>query len=121
MLDLDRLESLLLRAARDGHALTYAQILGFFERRVGPIMVQALCRDLGHVCRRLEPRGLGDIACLVVRKSDGLPGDGYFQSLRAEEGYGGPSTGPVAEAEIRRRQDRIFALAKDLEMVRCET
>ena len=85
-------------------------LLTFFERRVTRITVMAICRDIGEVCRRIEAGGGGpeDIACLVVRKSDGLPGEGYFRSLREEGSYDGPSSGPQAEAEIARRQEDVF-------------
>ena len=39
-----------------------------------------------------------------MRKGDGLPGEGYFTSLRAEQIYAGPSTGSAAEAFVRARQ-----------------
>jgi len=50
-----------------------------------------------------------DLASLVVRKSDGLPGEGYFTSLRSAGEYDGPSTGMRAEAVVRRRQEAVFA------------
>lgn len=119
MLDIDRFERLLIDAARAGHPLTYQQILAHFERPIGPIMVRALVKDLGHVCHRLEVLGLRDIACLVVRKSDGLPGAGYFGYLKDEEGYDGPTSGPMAEVEIKRRQETIYATARELEIKPC--
>lgn len=119
MLDPDQLERLLIDAAREGRPMTYQEVLAHFGRPIGPVMVRALCADLGHVCRRLEPLGLRDIACLVVRKSDGLPGAGYFEALRDEEGYNGPTTGAFAQLEIERRQLAIFAVAQALEIEPC--
>ena len=109
MVDLERFERILVQAARERRALTYGEILRYFERRVTPVTVGALCRDLAVVCRRVEARGGPDLACLVVRHDHGLPGEGYFAGLRAEEGYDGPSNGPVAEAVLRRRQAAAFA------------
>lgn len=111
MVDLDRLERALIAAAQARRAVTYGQLLALFERKVTRITVAALCRDLGRVCRRVEARGGPDLACLVVRKSDGLPGEGYFASLRQDEGYDGPSSGPAAVALIAGRQARAFAFA----------
>lgn len=119
MLDHSAFERLLIDAARAKHPLTYQQILRHFDRPIGPIMVRALVSDLGHVCRRLEPLGLRDIACLVVRKSDGLPGAGYFGYLKDEEGYDGPTAGPMALLEIERRQEAIFQIAQTLEIAPC--
>ena len=55
MVDLDRLERVLIQAARERRPVTYGQILAFFERKVTRITVAALCRDLGEVCRRARP------------------------------------------------------------------
>lgn len=111
MVDLDQLERVLIRAARERQALTYGQVLAFFERRVTRILVSALCRDLGRVEKRRSGEAWPDLACLVVRKSDGLPGEGYFDSLRREGAYAGPSVGPAALAFVRTRQERAFAWA----------
>ena len=111
MVDLDRFERLLITAARERRPVTYGQVLAFFERRVTPITVSALCRDLGHVCRRVEAAGGPDLACLVVRKSDGMPGDGYFASLRQDGEYDGSSEGPRAVRLLRSRQQAAYAWA----------
>lgn len=109
MVDLDHLERALIQAARERRPVTYGQLLAFFERKVTRITVGALCRDLGVVCRRLEARGVPDLACLVVRKSDGLPGEGWFAGERQSSGYDGPSIGPAAIRRVRMRQDEAFA------------
>lgn len=114
MVDLDLLEVRLLAAARAGTPVTYGALLAFFERRVTPITVRALCRDLGRVCDRIEARGGPDLACLVVRASDGLPGTGYFQSLRAAGRYDGPATGAAATRFIAAEQARARAYAERL-------
>ena len=101
MVDLDRLERALIQAARSGRPVTYGQLLAFFEWKVTQITVAALCRDLGRVEARRAGSGWPELACLVVRKSDGLPGEGYFTSLRQEGAYAGPSVGPAAEACAR--------------------
>jgi hypothetical protein len=112
MVDLDRLERALIRAALERRSVTYGQLLSLFERRVTRITVAALCRDLGRVEERRAAEGWPDLACLVVRKSDALPGEGYFDSLRREGAYAGPSTGPGAIAFLRGRQERAFAWAR---------
>ena len=111
MVDLDRLERVVVRAARERRPLTYGQLLAYFGLRVGPVTVGGLCRDLGRVERRRAAEGWPDLACLVVRKSDGLPGEGYFAGLRAEGVYAGPSEGPEAAAALRVLQERAFAWA----------
>ncbi len=109
MVEIDALERLLIGAGSRGEPLTYGAILRHFGRRVTPITVAALCRDLGEVCRRVAARGGPELACLVVRKSDGLPGEGYFAALRAEGLYDGPAEGPAARRALRARQRAAFA------------
>ncbi len=104
MVDLELLTHRLHAAALAGEPVTYGELLAFFERRVTPITVRALCRDIGHVTSRIEAAGGPDLACLVVRASDGLPGAGYFKSLRESGRYAGPDTGPKAEAFVAREQ-----------------
>lgn len=76
------------------------------------ITVSALCKDLGRSAERRVGDGWPDLACLVVRKSDGLPGEGYFDALRREGAYAGPSVGPAAEAFVRARQERAHRWAR---------
>lgn len=104
MVDLDLLEHRLHQAALAGKPVTYGTLLAFFERRVAPNNVRALCRDIGRVTSRIEEAGGPDLACLVVRASDGLPGAGYFKSLRDAGRYEGQDTGPEAEAFVARAQ-----------------
>ena len=111
MVDLDRLERALIAAARERRPVTYGQLLAFFGWKVTRITVSALCRDLGRVEERRAGDGWPDLACLVVRRSDGLPGEGYFGSLRRKGRYAGPSVGPAAEAFLRGRQERAYAWA----------
>lgn len=106
MVDLDLLERVLIRTALEGRAVTYGELLAFFERRVTRITVSALCKDLGRVEERREGEAWPDLACLVVRKADGLPGEGYFASLREAGAYAGPSVGEAAHAFVRGRQAR---------------
>lgn len=106
MVDLDLLEHRLLEAAASGRSVTYGELLAFFERRVTPVNVRALCRDLGRVGDRIEAKGGPDLACLVVRASDGLPGAGYFQAMREAGRYAGPDEGEAAMRFVRQAQAR---------------
>jgi hypothetical protein len=76
--DPERLERILEQAALEGHAVTYRQVLDMFGHRLGSGTVGNLCRVLGVVDRARAARGLPELACLVVRSSDGQPGAGYF-------------------------------------------
>jgi hypothetical protein len=108
LVDVDELERLLIDAARARRSLTYAEVLAHFGMRITPRRVFALCRDLGAVCERNRARGEPELAVLVVRKVDRLPGEGFFHSLWRDGVYEGPATGPVAMAFIRRETERVF-------------
>ncbi len=113
MVDLELLEQRLLAAALAGRPVTYGQLLAFFERRVTPVMVRALCRDLGRVCDRIEAAGGPDLACLVVRAADHMPGAGYFQAMRAAGQYAGPDDGDAAVRFVAGAQARAQAYARE--------
>ena len=109
LVDVDELEKLLIEAARARRSLTYAEVLAHFGMRITPRRVYALCRDLGAVCERNRARGEPELAVLVVRKSDRLPGEGFFHSLWRDGTYDGPATGTAAATFIRRETERVFA------------
>jgi len=114
VVDLELLEARLLAAAAAGEAVTYGELLAFFERRVTPITVRALCRDIGRVDQRIALAGGPELACLVVRASDGLPGAGYFRWQREQGRYAGPDSGPEAIAFVAAAQARARRYARRL-------
>jgi hypothetical protein len=101
----DELEAVLIQAARQRGTLSYRRLLEMGGRRVGPNNVRALMRVLSEVCRRTAARGEPDLACLVVREKDGLPGEGWFA---AEAEKGGPLDGS-RRARVERAQAVAFA------------
>jgi hypothetical protein len=109
LVDVDELEKLLIAAAQARRSLTYAEVLAHFGLRITPRRVYALCRDLGAVCERNRARGEPELAVLVVRKLDRLPGEGFFHSFWRDGVYDGPATGPTAATFIRRESERVFA------------
>jgi hypothetical protein len=109
LVHIDALEALLIEAARARRSLTYAEVLAHFGIKVAPRRVYALCHDLGEVCARNRARGEPELAVLVVRKADRLPGEGFFHSYWRDGLYDGPCTGTAAEAFIRAETERVFA------------
>ena len=72
--------------------------------------MRALCAMLGEIDREAELRGEPELAVLVVRQSDGLPGQGWWVGGAARErGYTGPWEGPEAARFIRAVQAETFA------------
>lgn len=109
MVDIDALEQLLIDAARDRRTLAYSEVLSHFGKRVTPIRVYALCRDLGVVSERNRARREPELAVLVVRKTDRLPGEGFFHGAWKDGSYDGPATGPAARAYIDGLTETVFA------------
>ena len=113
LVDVDRLEALLIEAARARQSLTYAEVLAHFGIKITPRRVYGLCRDLGSVCERNRRRGEPELAVLVVRKSDRLPGDGFFHGAWRDGGYEGPATGAAARAYVDALSAAVFAFWAD--------
>ena len=71
--------------------------------------MRALCVTLGVIDREGAARGEPELAVLVVRQSDGLPGQGWWVDGGAREhGYEGPWEGPEAARYIARLQRETF-------------
>lgn len=100
----------LVGAARAGTALTYAEMLERLGYHFSRPKMRALCAVLGDVDRDAEARGEPELAVLVVRQSDGIPGQGWWVAGGARSrGYGGPWEGPGAARFIRAVQGETFA------------
>ena len=68
--------ALLVAAARAGIALTYSELLERLGYAFSRPKMRALCAILGAVDEEAEARGEPELAVLVVRQSDGIPGQG---------------------------------------------
>lgn len=106
--DVARVRALLIAAAREGRAMTYSEILGVLGHRFTRPKMRALCATLDRIDADGAAAGEPGLAVLVVRQSDGLPGQGWWIGTAAEAGYGGAWVGPDAEAFVRLRQDEAY-------------
>ena len=103
----------LIAAARAGTALTYGELLEQLGYSFSRPKMRALCAILGTVDEEAEARGEPELAVLVVRASDGLPGQGWWVAGGGRSrGYEGPWEGPKAAAFIRQVQAESFAFWK---------
>jgi hypothetical protein len=99
----------LVAAAAAGHALTYGELLELLGYGFSRPKMRALCKTLGVVDEEASARGEPELAVLVVRQSDGLPGQGWWVAGGGSaHGYAGPWDGPKAAAFIRALQQRTF-------------
>ena len=100
----------LVAAARAGVALTYSDILERLGYAFSRPKMRALCSILGTVDEDAEARGEPELAVLVVRQSDRIPGQGWWVAGGARaHGYEGPWEGPEARRFIDAVQGQTFA------------
>jgi len=106
--DVDRVRELLISAARRGEAVSYSQLLGELGYRFSRPKMRALCKTLDVIDREASERGEPELAVLVVRESDRLPGQGWWVGVAASRGYHGAWVGLEAETLIRDLQQQAF-------------
>ena len=100
----------LVAAAQAGAALTYSEVLERLGYAFSRPKMRALCAMLGSIDREAVERGEPELAVLVVRQSDGLPGQGWWVGGGARaRGYEGPWQGPEAKRFIDTVQSETFA------------
>ncbi|MEA3002246.1 MAG: hypothetical protein QOH81_1034 [Sphingomonadales bacterium] len=100
----------LVAAARAGLALTYAELLERLGYAFSRPKMRALCAILGAVDADGVARGEPELAVLVVRQSDGIPGQGWWVAGGARaHGYEGPWEGPEAKRFVAGVQAETFA------------
>ena len=98
----------LVAAAAAGHSLSYSELLEHLGYGFSRPKMRALCKTLGVVDRDAAARGEPELAVLVVRQSDGLPGQGWWIEGARHHGCEGPWEGPKAARFIRELQQLAF-------------
>ena len=98
----------LVAAAAAGHALTYSELLEHLGYGFSRPKMRALCKTLGAVDEEAAARGEPELAVLVVRQSDGLPGQGWWVAGAKAHGYTGLWEGPEAMKLVERLQRQAF-------------
>ncbi len=101
------IEAMLQAAARAGRAVSYSEALGQLGYHFTRPKMRALCVALGEVDRRASRNRQPELAILVVRASDGIPGAGWWAELNTDD-YHGLWEGPEALAYIQKRQKKVF-------------
>jgi len=109
LFDAQEVRAHLIAAARAGEALSYSELLGLLGYRFSRPKMRALCAVLGDVDAEARGRGEPELAVLVVRQSDRLPGQGWWAGGQAlAQGHIGDWQGPKAHALIRKLQKAAF-------------
>ena len=103
--DLPEIKSMLIAAARDGRDLSYSEMLLALGYRFSRPKMRTLCRLLDSIDAAARAAGEPELAVLVVRESDRLPGQGWWVGRR---GTPPQWTGPAAPAVVNSRQRAAF-------------
>ena len=101
--------AILVASAQAGQAITYSEVLGLLGHDFTRPKMRALCKVLAYVDDEAEACGEPELAVLVVRQSDGLPGQGWWVGGAKKHGHKGEWVGPKAQKLIRRLQRQAFA------------
>jgi hypothetical protein len=100
---------LLIASAAAGEAMTYSDLLNALGHQFTRPKMRALCKVLAVIDEQAAERGEPELAVLVVRQSDGLPGQGWWVAGGAMlHGYDGLWTGPEALKLVKKLQRQAF-------------
>ncbi len=105
LFDVDRIEAILQSSAADGHALSYSELLLLLGYRFTRPKMRALCKVLDVIDQRAAARGEPELAVLVVREGDRLPGQGWWVG---RSDYQGEWVGAAAHEFVARIQHAAF-------------
>jgi hypothetical protein len=78
LLDSTEIRSQLIAAARARQAFTYGALLNILGHTFTRPLMRQLCKVLDAIDQDGRAAGEPGLAVLVVRQSDGLPGQGWF-------------------------------------------
>ena len=106
--DVATVRAILIATAKKRQAMSYAEVLDALGYRFSRPKMRTLCKTLGAVDRLGEAAGQPELAVLVVRESDQLPGQGWWVEKVRDHGYDGLWTGPTAIAFVKKQQKRVF-------------
>ena len=100
--------AILVASAQAGLPISYSEVLELLGHHFTRPKMRQLCKVLGTVDEEAAARGEPELAVLVVRQSDALPGQGWWIGGAKKHGYTGPWEGPKAARLIRRIQREAF-------------
>lgn len=106
--DPHEVRAILVASAKAGEPISYAEVLELLGHHFTRPKMRALCKVLGYVDDEAAERGEPELAVLVVRQSDGLPGQGWWIGGAKKHGYTGLWEGPGAARLVRKLQRQAF-------------
>ena len=106
--DPKEVRAILIASAQAGEPISYRDVLELLGHHFTRPKMRALCKVLSFVDDDAEERGEPELAVLVVRQSDGLPGQGWWVGGARKHDYTGQWEGPKATRLIRKLQRQAF-------------
>ena len=106
--DPQEVRAILISAAKAGESITYSEVLSFLGHDFSRPKMRQLCKVLAYVDDAAAERGEPELAVLVVRQSDGLPGQGWWIEGAKKHGHAGLWEGPKAQKLIRKLHTAAF-------------
>ena len=106
--DPQEVRAILVASARAGAAISYSEVLELLGHHFTRPKMRALCKVLTLIDEQAAELGEPELAVLVVRQSDGLPGQGWWIGGARKHGYTGLWEGPEAAKLINKIQRHAF-------------
>ena len=100
--------AILVSAAQAGESISYSEVLALLGHHFSRPRMRALCKVLSFVDDEAAARGEPELAVLVVRASDRLPGQGWWIDGARKHKYAGAWEGPAAAKLVRKVQGQAF-------------
>ncbi|WP_041685017.1 hypothetical protein [Erythrobacter litoralis] len=107
--DTARVRALLIAAAREERVVSYSEMLGLLGHRFTRPKMRALCATLDAIDETARAHCEPGLAVLVVRESDGLPGQGWWTGNAGRHEHNGPWKGAEAKRLVEWIQAEVFA------------
>jgi hypothetical protein len=111
--DLAEVRAHLIGCAAAAHPITYSELLNSLGHEFSRPKMRALCKVLARIDEDGAEPGEPELAVLVVRQSDGLPGQGWWVGCGEAHGHSGVWEGPEARRLIDRLQAQAFDYWRD--------
>src|SRR5207248_11140738 len=100
--DPQEVRAILIASARAGEAISYSEVLGLLGHHFSRPKMRQLCKVHSFVDDEAAARGEPELAELVVRQSDALPGQGWRIAGPKKHGYAVLWEGPEGSHLIRK-------------------
>lgn len=93
--------------------MSYSELLGELGHRFTRPKMRAVCRTLDAIDSIAAAAAEPELAALVVRESDRLPGQGWWTGTKRRYNYDGPWSGVEAAALVSSIQRIAFDYWRD--------